>query len=169
MLVCLLIPQENNEWIVSPLLHERKYDPEQPLKFLQHGMNIRLVHAQTMRNLHSHDVVAPVSKLNNEISGYGNETIDDSNSYWTVEVVDDMLRGKKENFERVHALSTRIRLRHTNSGCYMRAANAVLPQWGFKQVEVSCDKQNNPRDEHTYWNIEGHTNDRCPLLTSLQG
>ncbi|KAG8988241.1 Protein O-mannosyltransferase 2 [Tulasnella sp. 427] len=44
----------------------------------------------------------------------------------------------------------------------MRAANAVLPPWGFKQVEVSCDKENNPRDKHTWWNVESHYNDRLP-------
>jgi dolichyl-phosphate-mannose-protein mannosyltransferase len=42
----------------------------------------------------------------------------------------------------------------------LRAANTVLPQWGFKQVEVTCDKENNPKDVHTYWNVESHWNER---------
>jgi dolichyl-phosphate-mannose-protein mannosyltransferase len=41
-----------------------------------------------------------------------------------------------------------------------------LPQWGFKQVEVSCDKENNPLDMHTYWNVESHWNDRRTLVFS---
>lgn len=114
----------------------------------------------TGRNLHTHDIPAPITKVNHEVACYGNATLDDSNSYWIVEVVDDLLRGKPEKFERVNVLSTRLRLRHLNLGCYLRAANAILPQWGFKQVEVSCDKQNNHKDTHTYWNVESHVNDR---------
>ena len=112
---------------------------------------MRLVHEQTGRNLHSHGVVAPVSKLANEVSCYGNSTIGDSNDHWVIEAVDDMNRGKASRFTRIHSLTTRIRIKHANSGCYLRAANAILPQWGFKQIEVSCDKENKPRDEHTYW------------------
>jgi dolichyl-phosphate-mannose-protein mannosyltransferase len=77
-----------------------------------------------------------------------------------IEVVDDMIRGKRRNFENINILSTRFRLRNLNLGCYLRAANAILPQWGFKQVEVSCDKQNDPSDHHTYWNVEQHVNPR---------
>lgn len=40
----------------------------------------------------------------------------------------------------------------------------MLPQWGFKQIEVSCDKENNPKDVHTYWNIESHWNERRKYL-----
>jgi dolichyl-phosphate-mannose-protein mannosyltransferase len=45
-------------------------------------------------------------------------------------------------------------------GCHLRAANAVLPQWGFKQSEVSCEKDSSSTDLHTYWNVESHWNDR---------
>jgi len=59
-------------------------------------------------------------------------------------------------------LSTRLRFRHQSTGCHLRAANENLPQWGFKQIEVSCDKENNPNDVYTYWNVESHSNDRLP-------
>ncbi|RXW11236.1 hypothetical protein EST38_g14619, partial [Candolleomyces aberdarensis] len=74
--------------------------------------------------------------------------------------VDDIKWGKKS--DKIHSLTTRMRLKHKVLGCYLRAANAILPQWGFKQVEVSCDKENNPGDAHTYWNVESHWNDRLP-------
>ncbi|CAG8593147.1 5624_t:CDS:2, partial [Funneliformis mosseae] len=93
-----------------------------------------------------------------EVSGYGNDTIGDLNDYWVVEVVDDMYT----KTDRIRSLTTRMRFRHKHLGCYLRAANAILPQWGFKQVEVTCDKQNNPKDLHTYWNIERHWNDLLP-------
>jgi dolichyl-phosphate-mannose-protein mannosyltransferase len=125
------------------------------------------VHEPTGRNLHSHNVPAPVTKLNNEISCYGNATIGDINDYWVVEVVDDIHRGKREKVDRIHSLTTRLRLRHFVSGCYVRAANKNLPEWGFKQIEVSCDKENNQDDPYTYWNVESHWNDRCAPLFVL--
>jgi len=159
---CYHYRDANNDWVVTPLLHEPTYNESQPIRFLKHGSVIRLVHMMTGRNLHTHSIPAPITTLNHEVAGYGNVTVDDSNSYWLIEVVDDMIRGKRKNFEHIHILSTRFRLRNLNLGCYLRAANAVLPQWGFKQVEVSCDKQNDPSDHHTYWNIEQHVNPRLP-------
>ncbi|GAA5937672.1 hypothetical protein JCM3775_002095 [Rhodotorula graminis] len=160
---CYHYKDENNEWVVTPTWEAAPIDVDNgEIVYLRHNDVVRLVHHSTGRNLHSHSIAAPVSKLNHEVSCYGNATVGDSNDYWTVEVVDDFLRGARHKFDRIHSLSTRLRFRHQNSGCYLRAANAVLPQWGFKQVEVSCDKSNNPRDEHTYWNIESHWNDRLP-------
>lgn len=164
---CYHYKDTNNEFIITPrwedphLPAEDAVDPEPP-RMLKNGDTVRLVHAQTGRNLHSHKVAAPVTKENYEISGYGNDTLGDSNDYWVVEVVDDMHLGKPKPGQVVRSLTSRIRFRHQNLNCYMRAANAVLPQWGWKQVEVSCDKENNPKDEHTYWNIESHWNDRLP-------
>ncbi|SCV67340.1 BQ2448_5986 [Microbotryum intermedium] len=157
---CYHYKDENNEFLITPTWEDPPLDESEPLRYLKDGDVIRLVHVATGRNLHSHPFVAPVSKLNNEVSCYGNATVGDVNDYWIVEVVDDLMQGSKNKVTRVHSLSTRLRLRHKNSGCYLRAANEILPQWGFKQVEVSCDKANNPKDEHTYWNIESHWNDR---------
>jgi len=162
---CYHYKDENNEWIVTPTWEAPAIDPNGEMVYLRHGDKLRLVHASTGRNLHSHAIAAPVTKLANEVSCYGNATVGDSNDYWVVEVVDDFLRGARNKFDRIHSLSTRLRIKHLNSGCYLRAANAVLPQWGFKQVEVSCEKENNPKDEHTYWNIESHWNDRRKLFS----
>ncbi|KAF6763538.1 glycosyltransferase family 39 protein [Ephemerocybe angulata] len=112
------------------------------------GDTIRLSHVPTSRNLHSHTVTATVSKLNYEVSGYGNLAVGDNHDYWQVEIVGDTKMGSVGQ--------------HVALGCYLRAANAVLPQWGFKQIEVSCDKENNKKDAHTYWNVESHWNDRLP-------
>ncbi|KAF8147568.1 dolichyl-phosphate-mannose-protein mannosyltransferase [Crassisporium funariophilum] len=157
---CYHYKDNNNEWVILPRWDEPEYNPNGEMKFLKDGDVIRLNHVPTTRNLHSHTVVAPVSKLNYEVSCYGNETIGDNHDYWKVEVVDDIKRGT--NIDRIHSLTTRLRFKHNILGCYLRAANAILPQWGFKQVEVSCEKENNPRDIHTYWNVESHWNDRLP-------
>jgi dolichyl-phosphate-mannose-protein mannosyltransferase len=164
---CYHYKDANNNWIITPQWEEPTVDPNGPIRFLKHGDVIRLVHEATGRNLHSHSVPAPISKLHNEISCYGNATIGDHNDYWVVEVVDDIHRGKREKVDRIHSLTTRLRFRHLILGCYVRSANKNLPEWGFKQLEVSCDKENNLDDMHTYWNVESHWNDRCaPYFTS---
>ncbi|RXW18469.1 hypothetical protein EST38_g7382 [Candolleomyces aberdarensis] len=157
---CYHYKDNNNEWFILPTWEEKPYDPNGELRFLKNGDVIRLSHVPTTRNLHSHTVAAPVTKQNYEVSGYGNDTVGDSHDHWILEVVDDIKWGKKS--DKIHSLTTRMRLKHKVLGCYLRAANAILPQWGFKQVEVSCDKENNPGDAHTYWNVESHWNDRLP-------
>ncbi|OCH88812.1 glycosyltransferase family 39 protein [Obba rivulosa] len=159
---CYHYKDENNEWLILPRWDEPEYDPHGPMKFVADGDVIRLRHVPTTRNLHSHLIPAPITKLNNEVSCYGNATIGDHHDYWVVEVVDDIHRGGKAHVDKIHSLTTRLRFRHQVLGCYLRAANAILPQWGFKQIEVSCDKENNPGDIHTYWNVESHWNERLP-------
>ncbi|KAI0035055.1 glycosyltransferase family 39 protein [Vararia minispora EC-137] len=150
----------NNDWVITPRWDEPPVDLHGPIRYLQHNDVIRLVHPATGRNLHSHNVPAPLSKLNNEVSCYGNATIGDFNDYWVVEVVDDINRGK--HVDRIHSLTTRLRFRHQALGCYLKANTKGLPEWGFKQIEVSCDKTNDPRDMYSYWNVESHWNDRLP-------
>ncbi|KDQ16238.1 glycosyltransferase family 39 protein [Botryobasidium botryosum FD-172 SS1] len=161
---CYHYKDENNQWTVLPAWGETPYDPNaDDVDFLKDGDVVRLQHVPTKRNLHSHVVPAPVTSLNHEVSCYGNETMGDVNDHWIVQVVDDLHRGKKEHVGRIHSLTTRMRFRHKVLGCYLRAANAILPQWGFKQVEVSCDKEDNPNDDHTYWNVESHINPKLPI------
>ena len=158
---CYHYKDSNNEWTITPSWEEPLVDRNGPIRYLKHGDIVRLVHESTGRNLHSHSIPAPITKLNNEISCYGNATIGDQNDYWVVEVIDDLHRGTREKFERIHSLTTRLRIRHMASGCYVSAANKPLPEWGFKQIEVSCNKENNPGDPFTHWNVESHWNDRC--------
>ncbi|TFY64691.1 hypothetical protein EVJ58_g2453 [Rhodofomes roseus] len=159
---CYHYKDENNDWVLVPRWDEAPYDPDGPIRFLADGDVVRFQHVATKRNLHSHPIPAPVSKLNTEVSGYGDDKIGDYQDYWVVEVVDDLRRGSKTHVDKIHSLTTRLRLRHQASGCYLRAGNEILPQWGFKQIEVSCDKENNPSDIYTYWNVETHINDRLP-------
>ncbi|KAA1469296.1 glycosyltransferase family 39 protein [Dentipellis sp. KUC8613] len=159
---CYHYKDTNNDWIITPRWDQPDLDLHGEIQFLKDGDVIRLVHAATGRNLHSHNIPAPITKLNHEVSCYGNETIGDFHDYWVVEVVDDINRGAKQKFERIHSLTTRLRFKHQTLGCYLRAANKPLPEWGFKQIEVSCDKENNPGDTYTYWNVESHWNDRLP-------
>lgn len=157
----------NNDWFFYPSRDAAEYEPEEPLRFVGDKDVIRLIHSQTGRNLHSHVVPAPVTKADNEVSAYGNTTIGDDKDHWTVEVVND---AASRDRSKIRTLTTSFRLKHTVLGCYLRAGNVNLPQWGFKQIEVTCVKQNSPRDVYTHWNVESHWNEKrtAPLVCVMQ-
>ncbi|KAK4691980.1 hypothetical protein P7C71_g5132, partial [Lecanoromycetidae sp. Uapishka_2] len=152
----------NNDWFFYPNRSQPLYDMEQPITYVGNGDVIRLIHSQTGRNLHSHAVSAPVTKGDNEVSSYGNTTVGDEKDHWTVEVFDD---AASNDWSKLRTLTTSFRLKHTALGCYLRAGNVNLPQWGFKQIEVTCVKENKPRDVYTHWNVESHWNERCEFTT----
>ncbi|KAL5336161.1 Dolichyl-phosphate-mannose-protein mannosyltransferase-domain-containing protein [Aspergillus crustosus] len=149
----------NNDWFIYPNRKGPGYDADAPLTFIGDGDVIRLIHGQTGRNLHSHNIPAPITKSHYEVSCYGNMTIGDDKDHWKVEVVNDVASRDRS---RIRTLTTAFRLRHPVLGCYLRAGNTNLPQWGFKQIETTCVKENKPRDVYTHWNIETHINDRLP-------
>jgi len=87
----------------------------------------------------------------------GNVTVGDEKDHWKIEVVSD---AASRDRSKIRTLTTAFRLKHEVLGCYLRAGNVNLPQWGFKQIEVTCTKDNKPRDTYTHWNIEAHTNEK---------
>ncbi|KAE9372124.1 glycosyltransferase family 39 protein [Stipitochalara longipes BDJ] len=158
-ITCYHHKDANNEWWFYPNRNQAEYDPEAPPKFVADGDVLRLIHSQTGRNLHSHEVAAPVTKADREVSCYGNTTVGDEKDHWTMEVVKDVASSDRT---KIRTLTTAFRLKHTLLGCYLRAGNVNLPQWGFKQIEVTCDKNNNPKDVYTHWNVEAHWNEKLP-------
>ncbi|KKK24137.1 hypothetical protein P175DRAFT_0437932 [Aspergillus ochraceoroseus IBT 24754] len=149
----------NNEWFIYPNRQAPEYDQNADLRFIGDGEVIRLIHGQTGRNLHSHNIPAPITKSHYEVSCYGNMTVGDDKDHWKIEVVDD---AASRDRSKIRTLTTAFRLRHPVLGCYLRAGNTNLPQWGFKQIETTCVKENTPRDVYTHWNVETHVNDRLP-------
>lgn len=160
-ITCYHHKDANNDWFFYTNRDEPEYSPEEPIRFVGDKHVIRLLHAQTGRNLHSHQIAAPVTKNDHEVSCYGNLTVGDSKDHWQVEVVDD---AASRDRSKIRTLTTAFRLRHPDLGCYLRAGNVNLPQWGFKQIETTCVKENNPRDKYTHWNVESHVNDRRKSL-----
>ncbi|KAK3985811.1 family 39 putative glycosyltransferase [Cladorrhinum sp. PSN332] len=149
----------NNDWFFYPNRRDADYDAAEEPRFIADGTTVRLLHAQTGRNLHSHQIAAPVTKADWEVSSYGNVTIGDEKDHWKIEVVSD---ASSRDRSKIRTLTTAFRLKHEVLGCYLRAGNVNLPQWGFKQIETTCTKENKPRDTYTHWNIEAHTNDKLP-------
>ncbi|KAI9893668.1 MAG: Protein O-mannosyltransferase 2 [Vezdaea aestivalis] len=149
----------NNDWFFYPHRDAPEFDAEGNITFVANNDVIRLIHAQTGRNLHSHAVSAPVTKADNEVSSYGNLTVGDEKDHWSVEVIRD---AASNDWSKLRTLTTAFRLKHTSLGCYLRAGNVNLPQWGFKQIEVTCVKENKPKDVYTHWNVESHVNEKLP-------
>lgn len=145
----------NNDWV---FVKTNNSDSDGgSISFVRNGDELRLMHVYTGRLLHSHLVEAPVTKGDFEVSGYGNHTIHDPNDLWVVEFSGS---GDKT----LHSLSTQFRLRHKTLGCYLKAKNTHLPEWGFKQIEVTCDHKmsKRPKDRSILWNIESQKNDKLP-------
>lgn len=158
-ITCYHHKDSNNDWFIYPdRLMDNNFTVDRTREPLYIGdkEQIRFMHAQTGRNLHSHAVAAPVTKSDYEVSCYGNSTVGDEKDHFVLEVVRDVA---SSDWSKIRTLTTSFRIRHASLGCYLRAANVNLPQWGFKQIEVSCTKKNNPRDVFTHWNFESHWNE----------
>ncbi|KAF7324769.1 Glycosyltransferase family 39 protein [Mycena kentingensis (nom. inval.)] len=165
-ITCYHHKDSNNDFVFLPRWDQAPYDENAPIQYLSHGDIVRLSHVMTTRNLHSHSVPAPLTKLNNEVSCYGNSTIGDVHDYWRIEVLDDYQYGHRSKLPqgRIRTLTSRLRFRHEVLGCYLYADNTPLPQWGWKQIEVSCKpgSETGEWDKGTHWNVEGHWNERLP-------
>lgn len=148
----------NNDWIFQLA----RDDPRNEFKeshYVVDGMKVRLVHKSTGRNLHTHEVPAPVTKGVWEVSGYGNETIGDDKDNWIVEIVDHY---GSEDATKLHPLTTSVRFKNAVLGCYLGVTDTGLPAWGFRQGEVACWPNPFKRDKRTWWNIEDHVNPNLP-------
>ncbi|ODV87752.1 glycosyltransferase family 39 protein [[Candida] arabinofermentans NRRL YB-2248] len=148
----------NNEWIFELTREDPRNSFTEP-HYVVDGMSVRIVHKTTGRNLHTHEVLAPVSNSEFEVSGYGNATIGDAKDNWIVEIADQY--GSEDKL-RLHPLTSSVRFRSEQLGCYLAASGMSLPQWGFRQGEVICLKNPFKRDKRTWWNIESHENPELP-------
>ncbi|KIY68208.1 glycosyltransferase family 39 protein [Cylindrobasidium torrendii FP15055 ss-10] len=148
----------NNEWL---LLNTSDHGPsidwaDEEIKYIKHGDKIRLRHPSTFKALHSHDHRPPISDVDfqNEVSAYGNGMPDfagDANDDWIVEI-EHGTSGDRESSKRLRTLRTTFRLRHVLSGCYLFSHKVKLPEWGFGQQEVTCNK--NAVRANSLWFVE---------------
>ncbi|KAL7419119.1 Dolichyl-phosphate-mannose--protein mannosyltransferase 1 [Cryptotrichosporon argae] len=137
---------------------------ELPIEHVLNGARIRLEHVTTEKRLHSHDVRPPVSEVDfqNEVSGYGFPGFGgDANDDFIVEIVKDT-KGKRdrEARNRLRTLRSQFRLRHMLTGCYLFSHKVKLPEWGFEQQEVTCNK--NPTYVNSLWYIETNNHPQLP-------
>ncbi|TDL15830.1 glycosyltransferase family 39 protein [Rickenella mellea] len=151
----------NNNWLIINATSDNgdpSYDPEiGPLEYIRPFAQIKLQHLATDKRLHSHDFRPPVSDVDfqNEVSAYGAPGFaGDANDNWIVEI-EGGDRRDRESWKRLRTLRTHFRLRHTLQGCYLFSHKIKLPEWGFEQQEVTCNK--NAVKANSLWYIETNT------------
>ncbi|CAH1732010.1 unnamed protein product [Aphis gossypii] len=148
---CYTFKDVNNWWIVkrperNTLAVENTKDPDG----IKHGDIIQLVHGMTSRALNSHDVAAPVSPQNQEVSCYIDYNVSmPAQNLWKVEIIN------RDQFGDVwQAINSQVILTHLNSTQALKFSGRQLPDWGFNQHEVVTDKIIFQDD--TVWNVEEH-------------
>ncbi|ORX71974.1 PMT-domain-containing protein [Linderina pennispora] len=162
-ITCYSHKDSNNDWILKKVHGQTYGNTSETVEFIKNGDIVRLVHERTTRNLHSHQVKAHVAKREWEVTGYGMDSKwNDPNDHWRVEVVQDLSHSNPN--KHLRTLASRFRLRHVQQGCLLRASGKSLPQWGWKQAEIVCDRSGKI-DDNSVWNIENHVN---PLLPNAR-
>ncbi|GAA5998507.1 hypothetical protein JCM5350_006501 [Sporobolomyces pararoseus] len=155
---------DNNVWLLyNSTSNPDIPDPEHhapPTPVLDHAVVV-LHHVSTAKKLHSHDIRAPVTEVDyqNEVSAYGFEGFEgDANDHFQIEIDQVESHGSLAK-KQLQTLRTRFRLRHVLTGCYLFSHKVKLPDWGFEQQEVTCNK--NPSKENAVWYVETNTH---PML-----
>ncbi|GJJ07822.1 hypothetical protein Clacol_002027 [Clathrus columnatus] len=155
----------NNDWmfINGTETDDASFDfSSAPFVPVTHGMRVRLHHIATEKHLHSHDYRPPMSEVDfqNEVSAYGQPGfVGDANDHWIVEI-DEGDRHDRQSSQRLRSLRTKFRLRHLFTGCYLFSHKVKLPEWGFEQQEVTCNK--NAIRSNSLWYIETNTHPALP-------
>ncbi|CCI10142.1 unnamed protein product [Albugo candida] len=147
----------NSYWIVK---EENEETPCNTGEKIQCGSKIRLEHASTRRNLHSHNFKAPLTKSHDEVSAFGVAGEGDSFDSWVLECLEDMqctAAGQCEDggyWKR----GSLVRLRNAITGTYLLTSNqkrfddSNCPQCPINgQQEVSAASK---VDEKTTWFAE---------------
>lgn len=144
---------DNNRWVIKP------YDKEQVdgIVLVRSGDLVRLTHAQTGRNLHSHREKAPLTTKYMQVTGYGEDGIGDANDVWKV-----VISGGKDGDE-VQTVRSKLMFVHYLQACVLTTTGKQLPKWGYEQQEVACNP--NLRDKNALWNVEDNVFDDLPKVS----
>ena len=121
---------DDNDWWVVKGPHGDDAPDGQPLP--QNGA-LRLMHRQTRRNLHSHEIESPCTGQQ-EVTCFGDDGEGDENDNWLVVYSGDKLR-----------------LVHAMTGKRLHSHGTDLPDWGFGQQEVTCFEG---EDDNDYWQVQ---------------
>ncbi|XP_005092590.1 protein O-mannosyl-transferase 1 [Aplysia californica] len=146
---CYVFKDINNWWIIKkPESHDLMVDdPPVPVK---HGDIVQLIHGVTSRALNSHDVAAPMTPSNQEVSCYVNYNVSmPAQNLWRVDIVN-----RDSEDEQWQTIKSQIRLVHVNTTTAIKTTGKQLPEWGFNQLEVSADRL--VKQKATVWNVEEH-------------
>ena len=157
---------QNNEWRIVNATGESEVGldwAKVPITYLVPGARIKLRHIPTEKHLHSHDVRPPISDVDfqNEVSAYGMPGFTgDANDDWILEI-DHGDKKDPESGKKLRTLRTVFKLKHALTGCYLFSHKVKLPDWGFEQQEVTCNK--NAVKDNSLWYVETSMHEACEL------
>ena len=146
---CYSFKDVNNWWIVK---RPNKNDliASDPIDKIRHGDIVQLVHGITSRTLNSHDVAAPMSPSNQEVSCYINYNISmPAQNLWRVDLLNSEDTGGVW-----HTIISNVRLIHVNSSQALKFSGKQYLEWGYNQHEIVTDRAVNSVD--AIWNVEEH-------------
>ena len=128
--------EDDNDWWMVLGPHGDRAPRHGPVP---EGTTIRLQHAATRRNLHSHEVRSHVSGQT-EVSCYGDHSEGDTNDNWRV----------------LYEGGGTLRLQHVNLGGrkgnhFLHSHAQKYPGWGFGQQEVTTYSG---KDENDLWRVQ---------------
>ncbi|KAL3791279.1 hypothetical protein HJC23_000896 [Cyclotella cryptica] len=79
------------------------------------GDVIRLTHVRTSKNLHSHGVPSPLTRTNNEVTGFGSDGIGDFMDNWKLECLHRKDETKHDNDGHYWNVSSFVRFLHVGT------------------------------------------------------
>ncbi|OIR57543.1 MAG: dolichyl-phosphate-mannose-protein mannosyltransferase [Amphiamblys sp. WSBS2006] len=142
----------NNNWMLYPETGDST-ENLLPAKKIKHGDTVRLLHVATGRFLQTSPFPAPLSGNKMEVSCKNSPAKSDGDDMWVVEMV--------SGGEELAGLETTFRLRHRTTGWLLESSGKRLPEWGFSQGEIVCDKDRNAKRKNSLWNIEDNFDPRA--------
>ncbi|KAJ2714034.1 Protein O-mannosyltransferase 2 [Coemansia spiralis] len=159
-ITCYGHSDSNNNWIILKPGDDGSNNMTAPIEPVRNGDVVRFMHKNSNTMLHSHRKHrAPVTTADYEVTAYGKPAWNDANDDWRIEIVSEE---SKTNNGELHTITTQFSLRHVATSCRLAAAAVRLPDWGFKQTEVSCSSRAGPPVDAELWVVERHVNDRLP-------
>ncbi|XP_012266663.2 protein O-mannosyltransferase 1 [Athalia rosae] len=146
---CYSFKDVNNWWIVKrPGIDGLVVS--KPIEPIKHGDVIQLVHGISSRALNSHDVAAPMSPQNQEVSCYIDYNVSmPAQNLWRVDIIN-----RDQTGPIWHTIQSQIRLIHVNTEQALKFSGRQLPDWGYNQHEIVADRIIEQPD--TVWNVEEH-------------
>ncbi|ELU05738.1 hypothetical protein CAPTEDRAFT_156082 [Capitella teleta] len=146
---CYSFKDVNNWWIIKDP-KKKGLAVDDPIRPVQHGDVVQIVHGMSSRALNSHDVAAPVSPQHQEVTCYIDYNISQpTQNLWKVDIANRNVEGDDWK-----TIKSQVRLIHLNTTQALKVSGKQLPDWGFFQYEVVTDKQ--IKHASTIWNVEEH-------------
>ncbi|XP_061749837.1 protein O-mannosyl-transferase 1 [Nerophis ophidion] len=148
---CYPFKDVNNWWIVkNPDRAELVVGS--PPRAVRHGDVVQLLHGMTSRSLNSHDVAAPMSPHDQEVSAYIDFNVSmPAQNLWRVDIVN-----REAESQVWKTILSEVRLVHVNTSAVLKLSGTSLPDWGFRQMEVVAEKMLKGPSSSLTWTVEEH-------------